>query len=222
MMTKNDKVILIVTTIVCLLPLALYAAVYADLPDQVPFHWNVSGEPDSWGAKEFIWIIPVGMALMNAFVQLMMFITPQKNNIPHMFKKIVAWIIPIITMILFPVTIFYALGVNISISLVVLLILGILILVLGNYMPKVRPNNVAGIRVPWTLNNEENWNKTNRLAGWLFTIGGLAIIIEAFTMQSIPLAMFIVTMTELAIVTIVPIVYSYSLYKKLKLMGEEK
>jgi uncharacterized membrane protein len=203
------------------LPLALYAAVYAELPDQVPFHWNVSGEPDSWGPKEFIWIIPVGMALMNAFVQLMMFITPQKNNIPKVFKRIVAWIIPLITMILFPVTIFYSLGINISISLVALLILGILILVLGNYMPKVRQNYVAGIRVPWTLTNEENWNKTNRLAGWLFTIGGLVIIIEAFTMQSIPLAMFIVTISELVIVTIIPIVYSYVLYKNQKNIEEQ-
>jgi uncharacterized membrane protein len=222
MMKKNDIVTLVITTLVCLLPLALYAAVYADLPDQVPYHWNVSGQPNSWGAKEFIWIIPVAMALMNTFMQLMMFITPQKNNIPKVFKKIVAWIIPFITMILFPVTIFYSLGVNISISLVALLMIGILIVVLGNYMPKLRQNYVAGIKIPWTLNNEENWNKTNRLAGWLFSIGGLVIIIEAFTMQSIPLIMFIVTITELVIITVIPIIYSYVLYKKQNQLGEEK
>jgi uncharacterized membrane protein len=220
-MKKNDIVTLVITTLVCLLPLALYAVVYADLPDQVPFHWNVSGEPDSWGPKEFIWIIPVAMALMNAFVQLMMFITPQKNNIPKVFKRIVAWIIPFITMILFPVTIFYALGVNISISFVALLIVGILVLVLGNYMPKLRQNYVAGIKIPWTLNNEENWNKTNRLAGWLFTIGGLAIIIAAFTMQSIPVIMFVFTLTVLAFITIIPIVYSYVLYKSQKNIEEQ-
>jgi uncharacterized membrane protein len=220
MMKKNDIVTLVVTTLVCLLPLILYIVVYAELPDQVPFHWNVSGEPDSWGPKEFIWIIPVGMALMNALVQIIMNITQQKDNIPKVFKRIVVWIIPIITMILYPVTLFYSLGANISISLVALLVLGMLILVLGNYLPKVRQNYVAGIRVPWTLTNEENWNKTNRLAGWLFTIGGLAIIIEAFTMQSIPLAMFIVTISQLVIVTIIPIIYSYVLYKNQKNIEE--
>jgi uncharacterized membrane protein len=214
MMTKNDKVTFFITSLVCLLPLLLYAAFYAELPAQIAFHWDVSGQPDSWGPKEFIWIIPVGMALLNLFVQIMMFVTPQKDNIPIVFKRISAWIIPIITMILFPVTIFYSLGMNISISLIALLILGILILVLGNYMPKVKQNYVAGIRLPWTLQNEENWNKTNRLAGWLFTIGGIMIIIEAFTMQSIPLAMFIVTMIEFILIIVIPIVYSYILYKK--------
>ncbi|MDR2897570.1 MAG: SdpI family protein [Spirochaetaceae bacterium] len=212
-MTKNDRTILIVTTFVCLLPLVLNAAVYTQLPEQVAIHWGVSGEPNSWIPKEYIWVLPAGMALMNVVMQLVFSLDPRRTKVSGTFTRILVWIMPVITMILYPVTIFYALGVNIPIALVALLIVGMLILVIGNYLPKTRRNYFVGVRVPWTLKSEENWNKTHRIAGRLWTAGGLLLIIIAFAMQGVPALMFTLTMVLVTLMTVIPIIYSYRLYK---------
>ena len=213
-MTKTDRNTLIAATVVCLLPLALGAAVYAELPAQIPYHWGINGQPDNWMPKEYYWIVPVGMAVMNVIVQLILIYAPLRNNIPRVFTRVLVWMIPVMTIILYPVTIFYSLGVNIPISLVVLLMVGMIILIIGNYMPKTRWNYTVGIKVPWTLKNEEVWNKTHRLAGWLWTAGGLVFIIAALTMQSVPVFMFALILTVIALITVIPIIYSAVLYTK--------
>jgi uncharacterized membrane protein len=213
-MTKPEKNTLIVTTLACLVPLALGAAVYTQLPSEVAIHWGVSGEPNGWIPRDYIWVLPAGMALMNIIMQFFVSLDPGRTKISGTFIRVVMWIMPVVTMILYPVTIFYALGVNIPIALVALLIVGLLILVMGNYLPKTRQNHTVGMRLPWTLKDEENWNKTHRFTGWLWTAGGLILIIIAFAMQAVPVLMFTLTMAIVALITIIPIIYSYRLYTK--------
>ena len=91
-----------------------------------------------------------------------------------------------------------------------------MLLLLGNYLPKIKQNRTLGIKIPWTLNNEENWNKTHRFAGKLWVIGGLVVLFSAF----LPLgAMICVSVVGILCSVITPVIYSYSIYKKHKREG---
>ena len=91
--------------------------------------------------------------------------------------------------------------------------LGLLLAVVGNYMYNIKPNYFAGIRLPWTLNNDENWKNTNLLGGKLMFAGGLLIaVICLFT--SFLLSM-ILLFAILFLIILITCIYSYNLYRKL-------
>lgn len=91
------------------------------------------------------------------------------------------------------------------------LLMGVIFLVTGNYLPKCRQNYTIGIKLPWTLDDEENWNYTHRLAGKLWMIGGVLIILLGF--QTVVPSMA-VSMTIMVVVTMIPAIASYLYYKK--------
>ena len=101
-----------------------------------------------------------------------------------------------------------AMGQVMHIELIMPLFMGVLFVVIGNLLPKMRQSYTMGIKLPWTLNNEENWNKTHRLAGKLWVGGGIVIMATAF------LGSFWIMIGILTLMVIVPTVYSYCLYKK--------
>ncbi len=88
--------------------------------------------------------------------------------------------------------------------------IGVLLLLIGNYLGKVRQNYFVGIKTPWTLDNERVWNKTNRLAGWLFVGAGIVIILEAIIQLWVAPVIF----TVIGIAVVVPIIYSYLLFRQ--------
>ena len=85
---------------------------------------------------------------------------------------------------------------------------GLLFMLIGNYMPKCKQNYTTGITVPWTLHSQENWNRTHRLAGWVWIIGGVAMIVNSFLQLE-----WILFLTIAALV-LIPIGYSFLLFKK--------
>lgn len=103
-----------------------------------------------------------------------------------------------------------ALGHKISVEIIMPLFMGALFVVIGNYMPKCKQSYTLGIKLPWTLDDEENWNKTHRLAGFLWVIGGVVIMASAF------LGKFWLFFVVLVPMVIIPTVYSYILYRNKK------
>ena len=89
--------------------------------------------------------------------------------------------------------------------------MGVIFLVTGNYLPKCRQNYTIGIKLPWTLDDEENWNYTHRLAGKLWMIGGVLIILLGFQTVVPPMA---VSLTIMVVMTMIPAIASYLYYKK--------
>ncbi len=114
------------------------------------------------------------------------------------------------SLILVPVTLFIALGVEINLNVYAPIVLGLILIIMGNYMPKTKQNYTLGIRLPWTLNSEENWNKTHRLAGYVWIIGGICIILSSW----LNIYSYFTSMVILISLVITPTVYSYLLYKK--------
>ena len=93
-------------------------------------------------------------------------------------------------------------------EVVMTVLIGVIFTIIGNYLPKCKQNYTIGIKIPWTLNNEENWNKTHRFAGWLWTVCGILIMLTGFFggfRVFLPITLWMV---------IAPIIDSYFLHRK--------
>ena len=208
MIKKNLKV-LIITSIVILLPMVAGLVLWNRLPEQVPFHWNAAGEVDGWASRPVAVFVP--SAMMLALQWLCVVVTsadPKKQNHPEKVKVLVFWLIPIITVFISALMYVSALGVSVRVETLMPILLGLVFVAIGNYMPKCKQNYTIGIKIPWTLASEENWNRTHRFAGWVWVGGGVVMLLSGF------LGIFWLTLVPAIIMVAVPLIYSYILHKK--------
>ena len=207
---------MVITTAVSLLPIIFGLIVYDKLPDQVPTHWNAAGEIDGWSSKTFaVFGLPCFMAVIGLLVQLGLSADPKRRNMPNIMVKFSAWICPLLSLFLVPSTLLAGMGHHINIALITCLIVGAVFLVIGNYLPKCKQTYTMGIRLPWTLNSEENWNRTHRMSGKLWILGGLLFIILGFIAGNTNAGLVsAILFGNIAAMIIVPTVYSYLLYKR--------
>ena len=209
MKIKVDK-LLIISTLICLLPIVLSLAVYDKLPDTMPIHWDVEGNPDGYGSKAFaaIWL-PLMMAGLNLITHFGLNTDPKKANSSKILKLIGKLTIPFLSLTLLPITVFAGLGYKIAIEKIVPAFVGLLFIIVGNYLPKSKQNYTVGIKLPWTLDNETNWNKTHRLAGYLWIIGGVVMFVNSFLQIYWTPVFFII----IGSMVFIPALYSYILYR---------
>lgn len=175
------KHLFIIILIACSYVLSLLAIPF--LPSEVAIHWNAAGEADGftnkwWGAL----LLPI---LLTGIVALIIFlpkVDPRKENYEK-FEKVYRIFLHVFILFLFSihvVTLAYNLGFPVQVDIVVPIGVGVLFIVLGNYMPKIKPNYFIGIRTPWTLENEVVWQKTHRVGGKVFVIMGVLIMFTIF------------------------------------------
>ena len=208
MIKKNWKT-LILTSIIILLPIVAGLILWNRLPEQIPMHWGPTGEVDGWGSKPlFVFGMPGFMLAIQWLCVLATGADPKKAQHSDKMLALVLWFIPILEAVLATITYMVALGGSVRVEIVIPVLLGLMLTVIGNYLPKCKQNYTIGIKIPWTLNSEENWNKTHRLAGWVWTVGGLLVAATAFTgIFWIPLVIFLP-------MVFVPVIYSYILHRK--------
>ena len=207
---KTNKKTLILTTLVCLIPIVAGALVYSRLPETMATHWNMSGEADGWSSRAFaVFGLPGILLGVNLLLPFALKADPKHGNMSEALVKITVWTIPLISLLCCGLTLARGLGYTVSVEFWVPIFMGVLFIFIGNYLPKTKQSYTMGIKLPWTLNSEENWNRTHRLAGYLWVLGGLLFIAMSFIGWS--LAAFLII---LAVMVLVPMVYSYLLYRK--------
>lgn len=211
-MIKKNRKQLILTSIVILLPIIVGLLLWKTLPDRVPSHWNAAGEVDRWSSKGFtVFGLPLIMLGVQWLCVLCTALDPKKHQHTSKILHLVFWIIPILSIVLHIIIYATALGKNVPVEMVLPVFMGLLFVIIGNYLPKCKQNHTIGIRIPWTLNSEENWNKTHRFAGRLWVICGLIILLTGF------FGGFVIFFVVLILMVIIPFIYSYRIYKKSKL-----
>lgn len=183
------------------------------LPDKIPMHWNLAGEIDSYANKNYgIFYLPLMMLAMLILFELSPKLDPKKENY-KIFKK--EWLIiktGILTLFAYlqGTIIYLALNPDKDVRPLIFIGLGSLFVLIGNYLSKIRQNYFIGVKLPWTLADEGNWNKSHRLASWTFVLAGLVILLEAVVVFYPGL----VIGTSLFLAIVLPIVYSYYLFKQ--------
>lgn len=206
---KNKKT-LIATTLVCLLPLIAGALVYSRLPEQVATHFDLHGNPDGWSSRAFaVFGLPGILLAVNLLMPFLLRADPKHENMSGALVNIVIWTVPVVSLLCSGLTLGRALGYDLRIEMVLPVFMGVLFILIGNYLPKTKQSYTMGIKLPWTLASEENWNRTHRLAGFLWVIGGAYFVAMSFVGWS--LAAFLI---PIAVMVLVPTVYSYLLYRK--------
>ncbi len=208
MIKKNWKT-LVITTVIILLPIVAGLLLWNALPERIPSHWNVAGEIDGWSSKPFaVFGMPL---LMLAFQWLCVLGTgadPKKNNHPEKILHLVLWIIPVLNIVLSAITYAVALGKEVRMEVIMPVLIGLVLAIVGNYLPKCKQNYTIGIKIPWTLNSEENWNRTHRFAGRLWLVCGIVIMLTGF------LGGFWIFFGIVLVMVLAPFIYSYLLHRK--------
>lgn len=199
---------LIITTLVCLLPVILALALYDELPAEIAVHFDQTGAPDNYLPKALaVFGLPVFMAAVNLFTHFMLDHDPRRENASATMKLLAKWSIPMLSVVLMPVTLFMAMGARIPITMLVTGLVGVIFVLCGNYLPKCKRNYTVGIKLPWTLDSDENWNRTHRFAGPVWVVGGFLFIATAFFDEFYAGWIIIAGMVAL------PVIYSYAVYR---------
>ena len=199
-------------------PLIYGAIIYPQLPSRIPTHFNIEGKADAWGGPSSIFIGPGIMGAVSIFVYILMSnlktFDPKKydeanDTLYSNFAVLtVAFLSALSTIIIYSST--HADEINVG--KLILPLVGLSFAGLGWYMPKFKQNYFVGFKLPWTLENETNWNETHKVAGKLWIYGGLFQAVVTFIL---PMKFgMIAFMLAIAVMVIIPSVFSYRLFKK--------
>ena len=188
---------------------------YPQLPDKIPIHWNFKGEIDGYSGKlSGAFLMPVMNIIMYGLFIFMPAIDPKKENYKLFESTYIyfRYLFHIFFLGIHGLIIAAALGYNVDTGRLVTLAVSLLLMLMGNVMGRLKHNYFVGIKTPWTLADEEVWRKTHRLGAILWTAGGLMGVIMSLLRQS----MGWVFIAVIAVMTFIPIVYSYLIFSKLK------
>jgi uncharacterized membrane protein len=201
--------------LIIIVPFVFIAIYWDKFPDQIPTHFGMDGKPNGYSEKgQGLFLMSGINVLMYLLFLVLPKIDPSRANYALFSDKyrIIRLLLHIFLTFSFFLSALYALGWDFDISLFVLYGLLVLFLLLGNYIGTVRHNYFVGVRTPWTLSNEMVWTKTHRLTAklWVFT--------SLITMAALPFVSDkdVFFGIYLAVITVIPIVYSYLLFRKIK------
>ena len=155
--------------------------------------------------------MPAAMLATYWLCLLLTFHTNRKNGQSKKALELIYWLLPCISLFYCAGTWAVALDVKLGWERLLPASLGLMFLVIGNYMPKMKQNPTLGIRLPWTLANEENWNRTHRIGGKVWVAGGLVLLLCCLLPGA---AMAVGMLVSIVVLAVVPCVYSYRLYRK--------
>lgn len=198
------------TIVVAMLLLSAWA--WPQIPDgaQIPVHWGPSGEPDGYGPK---WLALLGLPATAAFIIGLLWVIPRfeprRHNLARSSSAYVATGLAAVGLMaaIHVVAIMAALGGDINMSVVAGVAMGVMFVIIGNFMGKTRSNWFFGVRTPWTLSSDRSWAMTHRLGGWLFIIMGVAVTVTTLVLGG--MAGVWVMLGGLSAAIVILFVYSY-------------
>ncbi|WP_180339366.1 SdpI family protein [Peptoniphilus catoniae] len=198
--------------LIFIIPFIIRFVYYNRLPDTVAIHFNSNDIPDSFASKSFalfgLPLIMLGIYIISYFVTSA---DPKRKNQGDYALNVVLIGVPILCLVTTYITIAYALGKDIKVGFYLTIFLSLLFIAIGNYLPKTKRNYSIGIRVPWTLNSDYVWEKTHRLAGYLWVVCGILMLLASIFFYNI---LAYIEITLIALMVAIPVAYSYLLYKK--------
>lgn len=213
-MIRTHKGKLLASSVLILLPILFGLLFWNRLPSKMPTHWGLDGTVDGWSSRGFaVFGLPL---LVLAIHWLCLFFTakdPGNQNQSRKVFELILWICPVISLFTGGMMYAAALGRELPVASACLLLVGLTFVVVGNYLPKCKQNHTIGIKVKWTLENEENWNATHRMAGRLWVVGGLLLMGCICLPET---AILWVMLPLIFILALLPMAYSFWYHKKVR------
>lgn len=200
--------------IIVFLPFLYLGYIWNQLPAQIPMQWNFSGEVSRYGIKAELLLIPFLLPILTYLIFTIVPKIDPKNKLGSMGKKLqsLKFVLTTFMSILALYIIYTAANHSLDNPNLLIMMLGVLYLILGNYFKTIKANYFIGIRTPWTLENEIVWKETHKLGGKMWFVAGIIIILSSLILEEkLNMALFLIIT---AIITVVPFVYSYLIFKK--------
>ncbi|MBR4083192.1 MAG: SdpI family protein [Lachnospiraceae bacterium] len=209
---KKYKGQIIVSSIVILLPMLLGVILWNQLPDTMITHWGSQGTSDGAMGKAFaVFLIPVISLLLHLTCVFFTLGDPKNKEQSGKVVSIFFWIVPIISLL--TNSYIYAFAMDSESNIIMLLTMsfvGVVFILVGNYLPKCKQNHTLGIKVVWAFKSEDNWVKTHRFAGRAWVLGGVLFLLSLAMPRSVGVSARIVAL----ILLLSPVLYSYLYYRK--------
>lgn len=211
-MIKKNKWKMLITSCVILLPI-LFGLIYWDkLPEQMVTHWDANWNPDGWSDRRFaVFALPIFILLAHWVCMLCTSKDSKNQNQSKKVFGVLFLICPVTSLVTSTAIYAAALEKTIRPQMLIFLLVGLFFVVIGNYLPKCKQNYTIGIRVKWTMENEENWNATHRFSGKVWAIGGVLMMGCSFFPEDLSLYIFVVLVCVLSILSVG---YSYYYFRK--------
>ncbi len=216
-MIKRNKLKIIISSVAVLIPILFGWIFWNNLPDTFTTHWGIDGVADGVSGKAFaVFGIPAILLVIHFICLAATLFDKKQKEQNEKVLGMVFWIMPMISLLANGIVYSAALGKEIGLTFIIPAFLGVMLIFMGNYLPKTKQNITFGIKTLWALRNEENWNKTHRFGGKIWVIGGFILLISSFLPFDIT---FILIISVILLIVIAPFVYSYNVYKKHKEAG---
>lgn len=212
----KNKTVRLWVYILGILPIIVLACLYTHLPEQVPMRWGINGVVE-YDAKWQLWILFSMGFMMAILFDILPKTDPKKKNYEKfgkyydLFALMMVIFLNVIESIILVESFFPE---TIAVSKLVIILIGILFVILGNMMPKIKSNFYMGIKTPWTLSNTDIWNKTQRLGGRMMFATGVVSIISGICFSEV--VSFIILMASVVFTVLIPVVMSYVWYRRLE------
>ena len=205
---KEYRKLIIATTLITLLPILLGLILWNRLPDTVAVHWGADGQADGWAGKAYaVFGLPCLLAAIHLFAVLFTLNDPRRKNINKKPLMLVFWLIPVLSLVTNGIVYLTAMGADIDVFVICFVLIGI--------VPKLQQNYTVGIKMPWTLNSTENWNRTHRLGGRLFIVGGILMILGGFSGGVLgEEGSLILVFGIILLCAVIPCIYSFWLFRR--------
>lgn len=211
-MIRKNKWKLLASSIITLLPIAFGLIFWSELPEQMTTHWGADGNADGWSGRFFaVFAIPLIILAVHWICIFITAMDPKNEGQNSKVFGIVIWITPLISVFANGMVYAVSFGKEVQPYVIVSLLMGIMFIVIGNYLPKCKQNYTIGIKIKWTLENEENWNATHRLGGKIWVLGGLLMLVSMLLPAVVAPWVLVASMIVLVVL---PVVYSYAYHKK--------
>lgn len=216
-MKKTSSLETLLVFLILSIPVIYTINVYPSLPKTIPIHFDLEGNANGFADKDTLWFVMLLMTAvsggMYALIKNLPKIDPKKaaGQSPEVYNKIALVLVIFLSAISIMIVYASANG-SIKINKLMLPMMGLMFAILGNYMHSIKPNYFVGFRTPWTLESEDNWRKTHQLVGKIWVPGGLLLTLSSLLLPAKP--GLIVFFSVVAIMVIVPGVFSYRYFKK--------
>ncbi len=216
-MFKKNKLKFIISSVIILLPILYGLIMWNNLPNVMTTHFGADGIADGFSGKAFA-VFGIPLIILALHLICLFFTSIDKNQKQQNPKALgmIFYIMPIVSLFANGIIYRAAFGKEIDLGLFVSILLGLLFVFMGNYLPKIKQNRTLGIKISWALNNEENWYKTHRFGGKVWVACGFALMLTVF----LPIKFMVyVLLAAIAVSVIAPTVYSYTVYRQHQKQG---
>lgn len=209
---REHKMLLLLGSAIILLQTAIGLMLWDRLPDQIATHFDFHNQPNGWSSRTFtVFGMPLILLALHWVCLLAECAPGRASHSSAKIKYLLMFIVPATSLLTMVISYGYALGVGFNIGRIVLVFVGVVFAVTGNYLPKIRRNYTTGIKLPWTLESEENWNRTHRMAAPVWVLCGIALIVLGLIGYTGWTAFIVI-----AAAVMIPTAYSFALHMQKK------